>query len=506
MWFIKKHKFIASVIAVLLIYFISCTGLYFFEPVSYSAPDLNDFAEYFEMYSYYSQNSDDEFYIKQISTDDILSVDNDIRLKYVKNTAIAVAYDDVTYDDAATLLEKYNAKICGYIKSVNFYQIEFMNDISYDELVENCNKLTDSKIFSIVLPDYFEEMPTDSEISTSYSFSNDKYYYEMINADEAYDIYYQYSNDVNVGIIDTLIDYNNPLLDIVNSDYYTTDSLKSSILYGAESHGTHVAGIINAIHSDEVCGMASNADIYSYNGVNVSTSYWITSVCDMLLRQDVKVINISMGYNSYISISAQLGDENAVEYIKNGNVLFSEILSNIIDLDKEFVICIAAGNSTTTPLYKTDSAYFGYGDKKLLSKIDIFGIFDSCPEYVDAKYAFLFSESMINEVADRIITVGSVGDDCSYTYYSNAGNVDIVAPGEHITSTVLNNKFDVMSGTSMAVPFVSGTAAMMFTVNPDLTGAQVKEILISSATKTVSAYNYDYPVLNSGAAVALAAK
>lgn len=501
--FIKKHKIIFSIIFAVVIYFTVCTCLYLFEPVSYSAPNLNDYAEYFNMYSYFSSNLDDEFYIKQISADDISCADNDERVKFVTNTAIAVVNDDVSFDDVATLLSDYDAEICGYIKDINFYQIEFSYDLTYYDLEGICQNMTNVDDFIIVLPDYFEEMPTDYEHSTTYS-DVDEYYYELINAYEAWDLYYQYNNDVNVGIIDVLVDYNNPALNVANKNYYVTDSLNSDVLYGAQSHGTHVAGIINAKHSAESKGMASEANIYSYNGVNVSTSYWIASICDMLLRKEVKVINISMGYNSYISISAQLSDENALNYIKNENILFSAILSNIINSGKEFVICISAGNSTTDSLYKTPFAYFGYGEKDLLSKLDVFGIFESCPEYVDAKYSFFVSDSANEAVSDRIITVGCIGEDMSYTFYSNAGNVDIAAPGEDIYSTVLDNKYGYMSGTSMSAPFVSGTAAMIFTVNPELTGVQVKDIILESATQTVSAHGYYSPVLNSGDAVASA--
>ena len=41
------------------------------------------------------------------------------------------------------------------------------------------------------------------------------------------------------------------------------------------------------------------------------------------------------------------------------------------------------------------------------------------------------------------------------------------------------------SGTSFATPIVSGVAAMVWAVNPDLTGAQVKQIICSTATRQV---------------------
>src|SRR5699024_11022608 len=39
----------------------------------------------------------------------------------------------------------------------------------------------------------------------------------------------------------------------------------------------------------------------------------------------------------------------------------------------------------------------------------------------------------------------------------------------------------LVSGTSLAAPFVTGTAALMFSVNPDLTAAEAKDILLNTA-------------------------
>ena len=494
--FFKKHRFLTAVLCTIVVYFTSCTLLYYFEPVSYSSPDLDEYSEYFELYSYFSKNKDENFYIKQIKPQDICSAKKDKRLRYVENAAIAVSIESATFSEVTSLLETYNASVCGYIQYVNFYQIEFNDNLSFEELTDNCKLLSETETFVIVLPDYFEETPTDSDESSEHNLiKNNKCYYEIINAEEAWDIYNRYDENVNVGMIDVAVDYNSNLLDIANKNNYSVSLINPLIGTGAENHGTHVAGIMNVI-------MSPTSLLHSYNGVNMSTSYWVASFCDMILRKDVKVINISMGYNSYISVSAQLGDDFAINYINDENIFFSEIVNNAIKCNKEFVICIAAGNSTTLSLYRTPFAYFGYGNKSVLSKLDIFNVFDACPDYVDVKYSFFISDSVIDDVADRIIIVGSVGANMTYTYYSNAGAaVDIAAPGENIYSIVGVDKYESMSGTSMAAPFVSGTAAMIFTVNPALSGADVKSIITDNSSETVLAHGYSYPVLDAGKAV-----
>ncbi|MCD6107310.1 MAG: S8 family serine peptidase [Caldisericaceae bacterium] len=58
---------------------------------------------------------------------------------------------------------------------------------------------------------------------------------------------------------------------------------------------------------------------------------------------------------------------------------------------------------------------------------------------------------------------------------------DLVAPGVDITSTVLNNNKSLASGTSMAAPFVSGSAALIKQARKSLKPAEIKSILMNTA-------------------------
>jgi len=60
--------------------------------------------------------------------------------------------------------------------------------------------------------------------------------------------------------------------------------------------------------------------------------------------------------------------------------------------------------------------------------------------------------------------------------------VDVFAPGSDIFSTVPGG-YERLSGTSMAAPVVSGAAALLMSYFPDLTAADVKRILLASATR-----------------------
>jgi hypothetical protein len=69
--------------------------------------------------------------------------------------------------------------------------------------------------------------------------------------------------------------------------------------------------------------------------------------------------------------------------------------------------------------------------------------------------------------------------------FSNYGQkrVDVFAPGEDILSTIPGNKYERDSGTSMAAPMVTGLAALMLSYYPDLTAADVKRIILQSASR-----------------------
>lgn len=65
--------------------------------------------------------------------------------------------------------------------------------------------------------------------------------------------------------------------------------------------------------------------------------------------------------------------------------------------------------------------------------------------------------------------------------FSNYGSqsVPVAAPGYAIWSSIPGNAYDFFSGTSMAAPFVAGVAAHAFRESPNLSGYQMRSLLIS---------------------------
>ncbi|TMU55117.1 S8 family peptidase [Flagellimonas algicola] len=211
-----------------------------------------------------------------------------------------------------------------------------------------------------------------------------------------------------------------------------------------ESHGTHVAGIIAAERNNGkgVNGVAKNVKIMSVRAVPNGDEYDkdVALAIRYAVDNGAKIINCSFGKS--FSPNAQWVYD-AIKYAASKDVLIVHAAGNDgNDLD-----------SPENPNYPNDH---------------MFGAM---------------------EIANNVITVGaltsSYGSKMVATF-SNYGsqNVDVFAPGDAIYSTLPNNKYDFMGGTSMAAPAVAGVAALVRSYYPQLSAVQVKQIIIQSGLGT----------------------
>ena len=107
-----------------------------------------------------------------------------------------------------------------------------------------------------------------------------------------------------------------------------------------------------------------------------------------------------------------------------------------------------------------------------------------------------------------ILLVGATTSFDSRASFSNYGApIDVVAPGESILTCVMGGTYGYWSGTSFSAPITAGLAALIFSVNPSFTPAQVAT-LITSSCKDLGATGddsvYGFGLIQAAGAVAKA--
>ncbi|MDC0006539.1 S8 family peptidase [Winogradskyella sp.] len=205
----------------------------------------------------------------------------------------------------------------------------------------------------------------------------------------------------------------------------------------SESHGTHVAGIIAAERNNGkgANGVANNVEIMSIRAVPNGDEYDkdIALAIRYAVDNGASVINGSFG-KSFSPHAEWVRD--AIKYASDNDVIFVH----------------AAGNSS---------------------------------ENVDVEPNFPDDNVNYVEVSNTYIRVGSLAPKYGskmVSGFSNYGkkNVDIFAPGSEIYSTTPENEYDSKGGTSMAAPGVAGIVALVRSQYPNLTAAQVKQVILDS--------------------------
>ena len=106
-----------------------------------------------------------------------------------------------------------------------------------------------------------------------------------------------------------------------------------------------------------------------------------------------------------------------------------------------------------------------------------------------------------------VLTVGGTDStDALYPWSNTGNNLDVVAPGSAYTS-VNGGGYTAASGTSIAAPIVSSLAALLFSINPSLTGDEVQTLIKQSADDIGSGgwdTSYGWGRVNAARAVSIA--
>ena len=211
-------------------------------------------------------------------------------------------------------------------------------------------------------------------------------------------------------------------------DFHGWNAYNHNGYVGSNNHGTHVSGIIGAVGNNGkgVCGVNWNVKIMPICGSSSNES--------VVVEAYSYVLEMRARYNETD------GEEGA--FIVATNSSFG----------------VDYGNPDDYPIWC--SMYDEMGNVGILScgagpnmnvNVDVVGdVPSACP----GNYL-----------------IGITNTTSSDEKYGNAGygvnNIDLGAPGTSIYSTLPNNNYSNMTGTSMATPQVSGTIALMYAALPE---------------------------------------
>lgn len=286
------------------------------------------------------------------------------------------------------------------------------------------------------------------------------------------------SEKVIVAVIDEGVDFDHEDL---HDNMWTNLETEPKVTYGfnfdagsdfvtAGDHGTHVAGTISAINN---------------NGIGVS------GIAGGDAAKGIKGVRI-MSCQIFSTIKNGDGDfEGAIVWAANHGAVIAQNSWGII---KEYAV-----DMTDTP-------------ESQKVAIDYFNKYAGCdndgnqlPDSPMKGGVVIFSagndsmEKGFPSSYEGCISVAAVSGDFAPAYYTNYGEwVDIAAPGgdaakgQEITSTIKDNKYGKMQGTSMACPHVSGVAALIVSEfgGPGFT----REMCIERLLNTATPFKADIPI------------
>jgi|GEM_PF-1943662 len=299
-----------------------------------------------------------------------------------------------------------------------------------------------------------------------------------INVQKAWDLT-KGKNSITISIMDDGVDYNHRDLKVNGKlvkgfDFVFPDAEDPSPV-GNDSHGTSCAGIASAANNDiGIVGVAPGCKLMGLRvaeGSSWETDMLIPNAIDAFefaVQNNVDVVSCSWGLQS---VSPEL--RNVINWAKRfGRGGIRQSIERMTQEGKGLIICFAAGNFKLDDIRDLQT---GEGDFEVLGTAKLNSVI-SVGAYGD-------------DGNNKLILPENIRFDFEKWGSRYIGRVDVLAPGTEIYSLdisgvngqVRGDYFSKFNGTSAATPFVSGAAALMLSVNENLTADQIKEILVETS-------------------------
>ena len=262
--------------------------------------------------------------------------------------------------------------------------------------------------------------------------------------------------NADVAIIDTGIDPNHPDLNVVGG--VNCSSSNRALWRDVEGHGTHVAGTVGAIDNGSgVVGVAPGVRLWAVKilddtGFGYLSWYvcgldWIASQRDPTdpSRPLIEAVNMSV---------AKWGTDGGSCGATTNDILHQAICRVT---NAGVTVVAAAANDSGSAAARVPAAYNEVITVSALADTD--GVAGGTG-------------------GPRCYSWGSYDVDDTFANFSNYGyDVDLIAPGKCIWSTLPDNRYGYSSGTSMAAPAVTGAAALFMSTRPWARPSDVKAAL-----------------------------
>jgi subtilisin family serine protease len=261
--------------------------------------------------------------------------------------------------------------------------------------------------------------------------------------------------DADVAIVDTGIDKDHGDLNVVGGVNCSSDN--RSAWDDGNGHGTHVAGIVGAIdNGGGVVGVAPGVRLWAVRilnsgGAGLVSWYvcgldWITAQRDPVdpSRPLIEAVNMSV---------AKPGKDDGNCGLSNKDPMHRAVCRLV---GSGVTVVAAAGNNSFNAARLVPASY------NEVITVSALADSDGRPGGLGGKACYSW---------------GSYDRDDTFANFSNYGaDVDLIAPGKCILSTVPGG-YGFLSGTSMAAPHVTAAAALYKSSRPSATPVQVKRAL-----------------------------